>query len=57
MKCGSSCKMLHNTFVAMPVPPAGSPTPVTGGEGIIQITVSGPQSCSHHLTWIIINMI
>ena len=51
VKCGSSCKMLH-TSVRMLVPPVGSPSLVIGGEGMIHLTVSGPQSCyknSHRL--------
>ena len=47
----SSCKMLH-TFIAMLVPTVGYPTPVTGGEGMIHLSVYGLQCCyrkSHHL--------
>ena len=48
VKYGSSCKMLH-TFVAMLVPPVGSPNPVTGREGRIHLTVYGPKVVTENL--------
>ena len=33
-------------WVILLVPPVGSPSPVTGGEGMIHVTVYGPKTSS-----------